>query len=508
MNLSELIQNLEVDRFKGNIETKIKNISSNSKEVSKDFLFVCLRGERFDGHNFIEEAIAKGAKAIVVEERIDAPSDISIIQVPDTRVALAQIAANFFGHPTQSIKVIGITGTNGKTTTAYMIESIFNKARIKIGRLSTISYQLGNREIKSSLTTPDPLTLQSYLRNMVEKKLDFCVMEVSSHALSQSRVEGIDFQNAIFTNITQDHLDFHGNFKAYLNSKIKLFKLLGNDKDKVAIINADDPHSQKIINETGSKIIKYGIYKDAYIKATNIGVDKEGYPFFNIGDIKIRLKIFGIHNIYNALAAITLSLLHNISIMDIKKGIERISQINGRLELVYNNEFKVFVDYAHTPDALQKILLSTKLLNPKRIITVFGCGGDRDKEKRPLMGKISSLLSDYTIITTDNPRHEDPLNIALEIKKGFRDEEEEKFEIILDRRLAISKAIKMAKRGDIILVAGKGHEDYQIFGDKKIYFKDQEVILEETSKIKKVFMDGADLYSQNSKDYQRSVKVG
>lgn len=484
MNLSKLIVNLEIDKFKGEIETQVESITCNSKQVTPNSLFVCIRGEKLDGHSFIEEAIKKGAKAIIVEEWVETPDFITLMKVPNTKLALAQLADSFYEHPSHDLEIIGITGTNGKTTTAYLIESIFKFAGCKIGRLSTISYQLGDREEKANLTTPQPLALQSYFRYMVDKGLTHCVMEVSSHALSLSRVEEINFQSAIFTNITQDHLDFHHSFSSYLNAKAKLFELLGDNKKKLAIINADDPHCEEILSKVRSKVIKYGLHKEAHIIATEININKNGCPSFNVNGTRINLKLIGKHNIYNALAAIAVALHNNISIIDIKKGLETVSGVCGRLEVVYEDSFKVIVDYAHTPDALQWALSTVKSLKPKCLITVFGCGGDRDKEKRPLMGKIASKLSDYTIITSDNPRSEDPLEIALDIRKGLA-KGANNLEIILDRREAIAKAIKIAKKDDVILIAGKGHEDYQIFKDETIYFKDHEVIKEEISLLRK-----------------------
>lgn len=480
MNLSELIVNIEIDKFKGEIETPVADITCNSKQVTSNSLFVCIRGEKFDGHSFIEEAIKKGAKTILVEEWVETPNFVTLIKVPNTKLALAQLADNFYGHPSHNLEIIGITGTNGKTTTTYLIESIFKSAGYKIGRLSTISYQLGGGEEKADLTTPQPLALQSYFRRMVDRGLTHCVMEVSSHALSLSRVEEVNFQSAIFTNITQDHLDFHHSFSSYLNAKARLFELLGEGEKKLAIVNADDPHCEEILRKNRAKVIKYGLNKEAHIVATEIDINKDGYPSFNVNGTRMNLKLVGKHNIYNALAAIAVALHNDISITDIKKGLEIVSGVCGRFEVVYKDDFKVVVDYAHTPDALQWTLSTAKSLKPKRLITVFGCGGNRDKEKRPLMGKIASKWSDYTIITSDNPRSEDPLAIALNIKEGFA-KGYNNLEIILDRREAIAKAIKLAKKGDIILVAGKGHEDYQIFKDKTIYFKDHEVIKEEIS---------------------------
>ncbi|MFH1449360.1 MAG: UDP-N-acetylmuramoyl-L-alanyl-D-glutamate--2,6-diaminopimelate ligase [bacterium] len=485
MNLSRLILSLEIDRFKGDLETKIKEVTCHSQQVTLNSLFVCLRGEKFDGHNFVKEAVEKGAKVIVSEEVVEVPSFVTLIKVPDTRLALAQIADNYYNCPSKDLKIIGITGTNGKTTTAYLVESIFKVAGAKIGRLSTISYQIGSgKEEKANFTTPPSLALQSYFQEMVNNGLTYCVMEVSSHALSLSRVEGVNFQSAVFTNITQDHLDFHQSFSAYLNSKIKLFKQLGSDQEKVAIINVDDQCCHKILAETKSKVMKYGLSNQALILAKEVKIDKEGYPSFSLNGQRINLRLIGQYNVYNALAAAAVALHNEVSLPQIKEGLEALTNVCGRFEVVYQGSFKVIVDFAHTPDALHWSLSTAKTLKPKQLITVFGCGGDRDKEKRPMMGKIASLLSDYTIITSDNPRREDPMEIALNIKKGFLNGDSN-FEIILERRKAIAKAIALAKEGDLILIAGKGHEEDQILKDQTIHFKDHEVVKEEILSQKK-----------------------
>ncbi len=479
MNLQRLISNLQEKQITNNRDIEIIQITTDSKKVIAGSLFICIKGFRVDGHNYINEAIKQGAKAILISEDVPLSSSITYIKVPDCRQATPIIADTFYNSPSLKLKLIGITGTNGKTTTAYFIESILNAAGYKPARISTISCKIGECETPSLQTTPEAIDLQNMLAQSVENAATHVVMEVSSHALALHRVVGCEFNTAIFTNFTLDHLDFHKTTSNYLDSKMKLFKQL--HKSATAIINIDDTQAQNIISNTQAKIITYGLSESAQIYAYDIELTKMKTSFFlkcrGIEPTQINLKLIGLYNVHNALAAIACGIVEQIDIQTIKEGLETLQGVRGRFELIDKGQnFTVVIDYAHTPDGLENVLLSSKKLNPERIITVFGCGGDRDKEKRPQMGKISTTLSDYTILTSDNPRNEDPEEIIKEIETGV---EGTSYEVIVDRTQAIITALSYATKDDLVLIAGKGHETYQIFKDKKIHFDDREIVEKE-----------------------------
>jgi len=491
MNLKKIISNLKIEKISGNPDLEIEGLGYDSRKMRKNFLFVAIRGFQQDGHEFISQAIKKGAKAIIVERDTPIPHlDVVSIKVPSSRLALAKVSNCFYRFPSQKIKVIGITGTNGKTTTAYMLESILNAAKFKVGKISTIDYNLGNEPHSSHpsfITTPEPEELQKMLRIMVDKKVKYVIMEVSSHSLVLHRVEGVEFDWVIFTNLSQDHLDFHKTMDNYLKAKASLFKSPESDyrekTTKKAIINVDDKAGNYILKNTSCPTITYGIKEKALFQAKVVEAGIEGTSFIlkikGEEKEKIDLSLPGLHNVYNALAAATVSFEENISLPLIKRGLENLKRIPGRLEPVENREgFKIFVDYAHTPDGLKKVLESLCKITKKRLIVVFGCGGDRDKLKRPLMGKAVIELADYSIITSDNPRSENPEDIIYQIEKGAKDKGGKKIKDYLtipDRREAIKKALQIIKKGDVLLIAGKGHEKKQIFKDKVIKFDDREV---------------------------------
>jgi len=487
MNLQKLVSNLKEKQIIGNPQIEITQVTTCSKEVVPGSLFICIKGFKVDGHDYINEAIQKGAKAVLISKEVPILPSLTYIKVPDSRHATSTIADTFYDSPSSKLKLIGITGTNGKTTTAYFIESILNAANYKPVRISTISYKIGECETPAVHTTPEALDLQHILAQAVEHAATHVVMEVSSHALVLHRTSNCNFDTAIFTNISPEHLDFHLTKENYLTAKIKLFKDL--PKSGMAIINIDDEHAQEVISNTQAKTVTYGLSDKAQIYASDIESTKMKTAFLlkcikelGIHPTQINLKLIGVHNVYNALAAIAYGIVEQIDINTIKEGIESLQSVRGRFELIDRGQnFSIVIDYAHTPDGLKNVLVSSKKLNPKRIITVFGCGGDRDKEKRPQMGKISTTLSDYTILTTDNPRNEDPMEIIREIEAGV---EGKSYEVIIDRTQAIIKALNYAKEGDLVLIAGKGHETYQIFKDKKIHFDDREVVEKYLNKIR------------------------
>jgi UDP-N-acetylmuramoyl-L-alanyl-D-glutamate--2,6-diaminopimelate ligase len=375
--------------------------------------------------------------------------------------------------------MIGITGTNGKTTTAYLVESILKRAGFKVGKISTIDYTLGGDASPSSITTPESQDLQGMLKAMVDRNLDYAVMEVSSHSLALHRVEGVEFDRAVFTNISPEHMDFHKNWQEYLETKVSLFEKLGKGArkrvSKKAIVNIDDPTADYLIDKTSSEVITYAVRKEADVRGRILEMTSRGVLFILEGEKKkrINLSLLGLHNVYNALE-------EDIPIYLIEEGLEEVKRIPGRLEPIDNkNGFNVFVDYAHTEDGLKKVLQTLQGIVKGNLIVVFGCGGDRDSQKRPLMGKTALKLADYSVITSDNPRSEDPGDIIAQIEKGIKEEGGKKgrdYSIVVDRKEAIKSALKKMQKGDTLLIAGKGHEKVQIFKDKVVEFDDRKIV--------------------------------
>jgi UDP-N-acetylmuramoyl-L-alanyl-D-glutamate--2,6-diaminopimelate ligase len=479
MKIKQLIRTLDIfERPFSNF--KVKGISCNSKDVLDDYVFVAIKGNREDGTRFINEAIEKGAKAVIVQSPVSglqSPVKVPLIKVKDTRRALAKLAAEFYGNPSRKINVIGITGTNGKTTVSYLLEELLKKARFLPAVIGTINYRFKDKIIPAKNTTPGPIELQSMLTRMLKEDINYCIIEVSSHALDQERVEGIDFHSAIFTNLTQDHLDYHKTLENYFQVKAKLFKDIS--PSSFIVINNDDRYGRRLKRLTCAKVISYGIKNKADVVAKGIRFDIKHTEFRLVsfkGEMDFKTKLIGRHNVYNILATVAWALRGGIDLFTIKSAIEEFSFVPGRLERIdFDRRFSIFVDYAHTEDALRNIILTLRQLTQKRIIVVFGCGGERDKTKRPKMGRTVSELSDYAIITNDNPRSEDPDEIIQNIKKGIR---KRNFCVIPDRLRAIKKSLSLAKSGDIVLVAGKGHENYQILKDRIIHFDDCETIRE------------------------------
>ncbi|MCM8798461.1 MAG: UDP-N-acetylmuramoyl-L-alanyl-D-glutamate--2,6-diaminopimelate ligase [Candidatus Omnitrophica bacterium] len=483
MRLKEILEGIEINASLRDRE--VLGITDHSKQCKPGFLFVAVQGNSQDGNAFIKEAIERGAKVIiynqsfVLDEDVRRRGEVVFIGVENTRDILAKLAANFYRHPSSQIKVIGVTGTNGKTTTTYLIESILKTAGFRTGLIGTINYRFGERMIPALNTTPGAIQLQGLFFSMQKEFVDYAVMEVSSHGLEQGRVDEIFFHAGIFTNITVDHLDYHKTFENYFHAKAKLFTRLNSSS--WAIINIDDPHGKEMLIRTPAKTITYGIEHPADVEAQRIYLHPEGSDFrvnTPYGEIEIKTSLLGRHNIYNILASISLGIAENIPLETIKNGIQKISGVSGRLEPVdVGQPFKVFVDYAHTEDALKNVLSSLRFICRGRIIVVFGCGGERCREKRPLMGKIASQLADFVILTTDNPRSEEPEAIISDIEGGFPPGFN-RYQVILDRYAAIKEALSMAGEGDTVLIAGKGHEPYQIFKNVTVPFDDRMVVRE------------------------------
>lgn len=477
MILKSLLKGLDYEVIKGNEESKVQNIRYDNRKIKQGDAFVCVKGFKVDGHSFIGDAIKKGAKTLIVQEDVSVQEDITIIKVRDTRKALAIMSSNYFGNPKDKLKIIGITGTNGKTTSAFIIKSILEKAGFMTGLIGTIANYIGNKKVDAVRTTPESYELHELFKNMVDAGVEYCVMEVSSHSLELDRVYGIQFEEGIFTNLTRDHLDFHKTFENYYNAKFKLF-----ERSNHSIINLDDPYGANIvkdIEESGvkTKVSTFSIEKESDFKAFEIKSHSNGSEFkVNLEEVEdFSINIPGEYNIYNSLGCIICAYNLNIPMNKIKEGLSDVV-IPGRCELVAkekNLPYSIIIDYAHTPDGLENILSTVKAFTRNRMISVFGCGGDRDKVKRPQMGKIGCELSDIAIITSDNPRSEEPMDIINDIVKPLN---YDNFVIEVNRKEAIRKAMNMALEGDVIVIAGKGHETYQILKDETIHFDEREVV--------------------------------
>ena len=484
ISLKEILSNITIKESNYDGDLEIKGIAYDSRQVRPGYLFVCIEGYKTDGHKYINEAIKGGAVAIVGQRKVEAMQKISWVIVENSRRALALTGAEFFGHPSDYLTMIGVTGTNGKTTTTHLIESILKSNGAKVGLIGTINNKIGDQILPVKNTTPESLDLQKLLREMVSSKCTHVVMEVSSHALDLDRVAGVEYDVAVFTNITQDHLDFHETMENYLQAKVKLFSGLGlgarKKVNKFAIINVDDPKGTEVVRVSSGTAITYSIKEASQIKATNIDMGLSGVGFTtnsSQGKIDLDLNMTGLFSVYNALAAVAVGLSQNIEVEVIKKSLEAIRGVAGRFETVEcGQDFAVIVDYAHTPDSLENVLKTAKEVTKGKVITVFGCGGDRDKTKRPIMGEVAAKLSDYSVITSDNPRSEEPAEIIDQIEVGVKPIiGEDKYTKIVDRRKGIEYAINAARKGDIVLIAGKGHETYQIIGDQILDFDDKKV---------------------------------
>lgn len=453
-------------------ETKVSGLHYDSRKIGPGNLFFAISGYQSDGNQFVGQALSQGAMAVVSENnRPD--SSLAWIRVANCRRALALMSAAFLGRPADKLEMMAVTGTAGKTTTTYLLRSIMEAAGRRTGMLGTISYWVGDREYPAPNTTPESLDLQLLLSQMVEAGADTAIMEASSHGIELDRVAGINFAVAVFTNLSQDHLDFHGDMESYLRSKLKLFQSLWSGS--VAVVNADDPVAQRVRQAAAAGCLNYGIDHPAEVSARDIrpAARSTGFTLATpSGRVQISLAIPGRHNIYNALAAASAALARGVSIEHIRAGLEAVERVAGRFEMIdQGQDFSVMVDYAHTPEELSRLLAAVRELGPSRIITVFGCGGDRDRAKRPLMGRAVADNSDLVVVTSDNPRTEDPVHIIEDILPGLSGRE---CLLLPDRREAIRRAVELAQPDDMVVIAGKGHEDYQILGTRKVHFDDRE----------------------------------
>ena len=475
MKLKELLSNVAIEKIIGNEEINISGITFNSKDIKAGYLFICIPGFKADGHDFAAEAIEKGAVAILAEHEIDGIGATTVI-VKNTRKATSVVAANFYDHPDKKLKLIGITGTNGKTTTTYLVKSVLEHEGKKAGLIGTNQNLIGKTVLPSHHTTPDFIELMELLAAMVKEGAEYAVMEVSSHSLALDRVSACQFEVGAFTNITQDHLDFHKTMENYLEAKSKLFSLCC-----IGVINNDVEAAEYLKKKANNceRVITYGKNNPGEVKADNVELCADGVKF-NLthgGEtVKISLGIPGEFSVYNALTAISICIGLGFPLSDIAEGISEAEGVKGRIEVVRTNtDYTVIIDYAHTPDGLLNIINAIRGFAKGRVVTLFGCGGDRDKTKRPIMGKIAGELSDFCIVTSDNPRSENPGEIIKDILVGINETDCE-YEVVENRFDAIEYALDHAKKDDIILLAGKGHETYQILKDRTIVFDEREIV--------------------------------
>ena len=480
MQLREIIDGLDAT-IKGTTDMDIKGISYDSRLVKEGYLFVAIVGFKTDGHEFVQQAIEKGAAAVVVSKAV-VTDQVSVIEVADSRQALAKVAANYYQHPSRQLKLFGITGTNGKTTTCHLTAAIFNEMGYKVGILGTIGNWINEKKLETGRTTPESLDLQQLLRDMVDAGVTHVVMEVSSHALELCRVGEVFFRGAVFTNLSQDHLDFHPSLKDYLQAKGKLFQQLSREvANSYGIANADDDSLNYLQSITEVPLITYGQTAGVEVRAENISLDLRGVKFsikHGQDTFKLALRMPGLFSVYNATAAAAVALQEGVPSHVIIKALEKVKGVNGRFEQVEGGQnYTVIVDYAHTPDSLENVLQAARQFVSNRLITVFGCGGDRDRSKRPLMGTVAGKFSDYTIITSDNPRSEEPEAIIKDILPGVQ-QFTGNYKVIINRRDAIAHALDYAKEGDTVIIAGKGHETYQEIKGKTFDFDDKAVVRE------------------------------
>jgi len=477
VRLKDIIAEIEETKVEGDPGIEISGLAYDSRRVNSGDLFCCIRGFNTDGHEFAGRAQAAGASAVMVEERLPGLSLTQVV-VAETRVGMARAASAFYGHPTRKMRLAGVTGTNGKTTTTYMIDSIFRSAGYKTGLIGTIEYRIGDEVFAVERTTPESLDIQRLFASMVDAGVEAAAIEVSSHAIDLARVEACDFDTLVFTNLSRDHLDYHGTMEEYFKVKRRIFER-ASGRDVARVINVDDHFGRRIIEETGPPHIRFSYKDKVEVYATDIDARADGSTFelhVSGAQTRVALRLPGMFNIQNALAAAGAAYSQGIGIDIIKAGLEALAAVPGRFERIdCGQSFSVIVDYAHTPDSLEKALLAAREITTGRLITVFGCGGDRDRGKRPLMGRIGTQLSDYAILTSDNPRNEEPGKILEEIAEGVRPLNGNGYHIIEDRRLAIKEAIARAGNGDTVVIAGKGHEGGQEIKGEIMPFDDRDV---------------------------------
>jgi UDP-N-acetylmuramoyl-L-alanyl-D-glutamate--2,6-diaminopimelate ligase len=488
MTLATMLQALDgrvkILERQGDLGVSVKGITDDSRTVSSQGLFVAVRGERVDGHRFISAALKGGASALVAQEAVRGIS-LPFVRVEDSRRALGLLGSRFYGDPSSRIRMIGITGTNGKTTTTYVCKALLEGLGRQVGLIGTVAYQIGTSTMPAAHTTPGALELQRLLAEMVTSGCATAVMEVSSHALAQDRTSGCEYDVAVFSNLTQDHLDFHKTMEDYFQAKLRLFTGLaeGHKGNKRAIINVDDSYGSQIVERSPVPVWTYALKTKAHLRAEDVRLSIRGTTFTAVtpvGSFSIASHLVGEHNVYNLLAAIGVALHEGATPDQIRLAIGNVLNVPGRFERVMAGQpFTVVVDYAHTEDALVRLLTTADALKTGRIITVFGCGGDRDRGKRPKMGAAAVRYSDVVILTSDNPRTEDPHAILEQVEvgvvEGLRQRPHVQYRKIADRRQAIEEAVRQAQNPDMVLITGKGHEDYQIVGTEKLHFDDREV---------------------------------
>jgi UDP-N-acetylmuramoyl-L-alanyl-D-glutamate--2,6-diaminopimelate ligase len=483
MLLSAILAQIPGIEWTGDAAAEVRGISYDSRSVQKGDLFVAIQGARADGARFIADAVQNGAIAVAAERKIDPCPQAATIKVPDARKFLAEISRNFYGDPSAKLKITGITGTKGKTTTSYLMESIYSRAGMRSCLAGTIEMRIGDHRFHSSHTTPESTDLMKFLRQAVDENCTHGVIEVSSHALELHRVYKTKFAVGVFMNLTHDHLDFHGDMETYFKAKRILFSV--DNGLASAVINTDDAYGKRLASDVQMPVLRFGFNEAAEIRAIAYKSYADGTDLeceTPAGRIQFRLHLVGRPNVYNVMAAMGASFCLGLDPEAIRVGVQGLRGVPGRMELVdAGQDFSVIVDYAHSPDSLQNLLETVRQLPHEKLIVVFGCGGDRDRTKRPVMGEIAAKMSDFVFATSDNPRTEDPLDILKEIEPGLR-RGTAPYAIVPDRREAIASAISTAKRGDAVVIAGKGHEDYQIIGSRVIPFDDRtlarELILE------------------------------
>lgn len=483
MEFARLLQETEITKSQGDLSTEIRGISHDSREIKPGYLFVAIKGDRLDGHNFILQAVENGAVALVIEDESRLPPlQLAYAVVPSSRKALAEISARFYGHPSRKLKLIGVTGTNGKGLTCHLLYHILKAAGYTPAYLGSLGAWLNDEPLPwPNKTTPEAPFIQRTLHQIEERNGNAVVMEISSHAISQYRSWGCEFDMGVFTNLSQDHLDYHRDMESYFQTKLRLFLEYPSHSSKpfTAVVNADDPYGKLILKHLKTSYITYGTSAEAAVRGYLIRQDFDSLLFHittPLGETTIHLPLGGLFNFPNALAAIATALALGIPLEKIEEGLAITPPMRGRFESIKEGQdFQVIVDYAHTPQGIEELLTSITPLCKGRKIIVFGCGGDRDRSKRPLMGKIASELADLAIVTSDNPRGEEPRKIIEEILFGISEERRKNVIVEEDREKAISMAIRMAREGDCLLIAGKGHETYQIFADRIVHFDDREV---------------------------------
>ncbi len=476
ISVKELLKGIETIEITGPFDTNISGITHDSRSVSEGYCFIAISGFKDDGNKYVDDAIKRGAKLIISEiPCIGKKRDVTWVRLKNIRKAFSSISMNFYGDPLRDKYVVGVTGTNGKTSVVALIEAIFNRSGRTV-KFGTLGAWCGPNGQKASLTTPEAVEIYKFLANECKGDFENVVMEVSSVALELERVTGIEFSQAIYTNLSGDHLDFHHNMENYFDSKLSLFSSLS--PDKWAIINIDDEKGDVIIDMIDSKYITYGFSEEADVRPLNYKLSAKGIEAVistPAGELKIKCSLIGRVNLLNILAAVASSIVKNISFKDITLALKEFSTVKGRLDTVYENDFTVMIDYAHTDNALENLLKSVKELNFRKIILVFGAGGSRDTTKRPRMGEVAAKYADEVIVTSDNPRDEEPALIIEQIISGFP-RGFTSYQVREERESGISAGIKSAEKGDIVIIAGKGHEDYQILGKNVIHFDDYEVV--------------------------------